>query len=151
MSETSFQRLSLRERGHFSNYFTLNPVLRLTFKDGALGVLRRSGYSEYPYASLHAEILKTYSAKGYGKSAYAYIPQTLVTLSSSKFICRFDLSVQFSDFREAPALLFLIKTNLIFLERIETLAVVKRKHATSAFVLVVVLGCAWLWAKRLGI
>ena len=112
MNEATFERLSFRERGHFSNHFTLNPVLSLTFGPAALSIVRRSGRTSHPYNTLNVEIIKTFVAKGYGKAAHAYIPQTLVKLSGPAVTCAFDLSQQFPDFRNPEAVMFMSRRTL---------------------------------------
>lgn len=128
MSNAIFERLSIRERGHFSNHFTVNPVCRLEFQFSSLVITRRFGNSEQPYDELSAELLNTYTAKGYGKGSYAYIPQTLVTIQGHGFSCRFDASRQFPDFKNSADLQHAIKSNIDTSVRIESLASVKHRH-----------------------
>lgn len=150
MSST-FKRLSLKERGHFSNHFTLNPVLRLDFGESSLTIERRSGTITRPYGSLHARVLRTHGAKGYGKAAHAYIPLTLVTIEGEGVSCMFDASAQFPDFPNGPQLLSLVRSKINTTERSESLARVKRRHLIEALVLFSILGTVAVVARTYGI
>ena len=151
MNVCAFERLSIRERGHFSNYFTFNPVLKLEFRSASLLVVRRSGSIEHAYRELNADILKTYKAKGYGKSAHSYIPQTLITIEGPSLSCRFDASAQFADFRYASELLNLVREHIHTTEQDEALVSVKRRHAIVAAAFLSTLAAVAYIARSYGI
>ena len=117
MSSQVFERLSFKERGHFSNAITINPVLRLQFCNEYLKINRRFGSVTFPFNSLHADILKRPIAKGYGGYSSTYMNQTLVTIKAANFKCTFDLSGNFPDFKPAKQVLHLIKQNISFTEK----------------------------------
>ena len=145
-TSAAFDRQTLRQRGHFSNYPALNPVLRLEFGPSALRITRRFGASSHAYRDLAAKVLETYTFKSYGKGGGAYIKQTLVTLSTTSGPCSFDLSGQFPDFNQRNEILKLISEKIPVTKASRSLAQVKRGHmfvgfgfAICLFVLVFVL------------
>jgi hypothetical protein len=142
----SFERTSFRKRGHFSNHFTLNPVLRLEFGPSSLTVVRKRGTFDHPYHTLSAEILKTYAYKPYGGGAGSYIPQTLVSIHSNGASFSFDVSNQFPDFKNGKEILELIEQNISVTHKKHALKEVKRrKNFIGIAVLIVILALFWLF------
>ena len=140
-----FNRTTFRERGHFSNHFTLNPVLRLVFDSSSLTVIRRGGTSKLPYSTLSAKFIKTHVFKPYGGGAGSYIPQTLVTIQGKNTSYSFDLSGQFPDFKNSKEIIALIEQYMPVTEETLSLKKVKRKKDKIAiFVLTVVFILFWI-------
>ena len=140
-STESFQRLSIGQRGHFSNHFTLMPVRTLEFSDSALTIQSWETKS-YPYESLKADIIDTYRAKGYGSYSHAYIKQTLVSIRAGRHTFKFDLSSQFPDFRPPKRVLALIEEHISCTHRKIPLIQVKRRHWLFALVFLSLLAAA---------
>lgn len=140
-----FNRTTFRERGHFSNHFTLNPVLRLVYDSSSMTVVRRFGISTLPYNTLSVRILKTYTYKPYGGGAGSYIPQTLVTLHGNDNSFSFDLSGQFPDFKKGREIIALIEQYMPVTEETITLKEVKRRQSRiGVVVLIILFGLFWL-------
>jgi len=141
----TFNRITFRERGHFSNHFKLNPVLRLVFDSTSMTVVHRFGTSTHPYSKLSAKILKTYTYKPYGGGAGSHIPQTLVTIHGKGTSFSFDLSTQFPDFKNSKEIIALIEQYMPVTEEKLTLKEAKRKeNRIGVVVLILLFGLFWL-------
>jgi hypothetical protein len=146
-----FERQSLIRRGHFSNYFTCNPVQRLVFREDELEITRRWGSTRCRHSDVKAEIFQTYMWKAYGAYSGSYIKQTLVTLRCAGRRFVFDLSGNFADFKERNEILHLISENMEIINKKRSLADVKRSHARTAIVFVGALILLAMIFKYLGI
>ncbi len=123
----TYVRQTLKERGHFSNYFTFLPVNKLSFGDDILIVQLGKKNYQFSYEELKAEIQTGYTHKAYGSGTGARIKQTLVHIFAPDSTFTFDLSGQFPDFKKRKEIHSLV------LERIKTKKVVKntlKEHIT---------------------
>ncbi len=144
----TFNRTTFRERGHFSNHPTLNPVLRLVFDSSSVTVVRRFGTSTHPYSTLSAKIFNTHAYKAYGGGAGSFIPQTLVTIHGKGTSFSFDLSTQFPDFKNGKEIIGLIEQFMPITEETLSLKAVKRKKDKIGVVVLVAL-FALFWILHL--
>jgi hypothetical protein len=141
----TFNRTTFRERGHFSNHISINPVLRLVFDSTTVTIVRRFGTATLPYRALSARILKAYTYKPYGGGAGSYIPQTLVTIQGKNTSFSFDLSTQFPDFKNGKEIIALIELYIPVTEEKLSLKEVKRmKDKIGIAVLIVVFILFWV-------
>jgi hypothetical protein len=146
----TFDRTTFRERGHFSNHVTINPVLRLIFDSTSVTVVRRFGTTTHPYSALSTKILKTYTYKPYGGGAGSHIPQTLVTVRGKGISFSFDLSYQFPDFKNGKEIISLIEQYMPIIEETLSLNEVKRKKNKIGIVVLIVLFALFLVLHLLG-
>jgi hypothetical protein len=92
-----FRRLSLFQRGHFSNHFTLRPVTAVEVSDGRLVVLRGFQRFAFGWHDVKVTITRRKAAKGFGHVAMKF-RQRLCTIETSQGRFRFDVSDQYPDF-----------------------------------------------------
>ncbi len=147
-----FTRLSLRERGHFSNLPAFRPVRSLEFGDSALTIMRGKRSFSVPYDQARVVIKETYGAKGYGR-AHAWIKLTQVSvLEMSGRAHRFDLSGNFPNFKERQDILSLLRTRCRVQSLVESKAQVQRRMLVEALLFLgiplLVLYGAWHWATN---
>jgi len=99
-----FRRMSIRERGHFSNYFTLFPIREIEIHTDCLRLQRGSKSFSYPWRDVSARIESKVSYKAYGRSSAKFTQRLLVfTVRDKLFKC--DVSNQFPDFKHSDLLL----------------------------------------------
>jgi hypothetical protein len=96
---TTFQRQSIKKRGHFSNLPTLFPVLTMTIDSKSISIKRRFlGQVDYPWSSINVEVLKRKYYKGYGGDAFAKFTQSICSIYANGKRYSFDISYNFPDF-----------------------------------------------------
>lgn len=131
-----FNRLPIKERGHFSNYFTLFPVQRIEFNKSVIRITCRGKVNKYRINELKAEIHKKYCAKAYGAAAHVFIKQNLITLTSSRHSYTFDLSKQFPDFEEPNIILKFIEKNINCTYKRTSLKEIKKNQVKTSVILI---------------
>ena len=134
-----FRRQTLKQRGHFSNCFTLRPIKELGFAQEHLRVVVGKQRIEIPYNHLSAQIIERRRYKPYGTGSGGSIKQTLVEITSKDRAFRFDLSAQFPDFKDRKKILALIKGNIGTSTSSEDKKAFKRKQNIQFYIAVCVL------------
>jgi hypothetical protein len=95
----TFQRQSIKERGHFSNLPTMFPVLRMTIDSKGISIKRRFlAQVYYKWSSINVEVIKRKSFKGYGGFAGANFIQNICSIYANGKRYSFDISADFPDF-----------------------------------------------------
>lgn len=107
-----FCRMSIKERGHFSNFFTLFPIKEIQIYNDHLVLIKGSKKYSYSWKDINARIVKSTAYKGYGSDSFAKFVQKLVVMKSADKTFKFDVSDQFPDFKHNDILLDELKKNL---------------------------------------
>jgi hypothetical protein len=95
----TFQRQSLKERGHFSNLPSLFPITKITIDSKGIAIERRFlGQVYLTWSSITVEVLKRKSYKGYGGTAIAKFTQKVCSIYANGKRYTFDVSGNFPDF-----------------------------------------------------
>jgi len=139
MTMEVFRRQTLKQRGHFSNYFTLRPIKELGFAEEYLRVFVGKRRIEIPYNQLGARIIERHRYKPYGAGIGGNVKQTLIKITSKDRAFRFDLSAQFPDFKDRKKILALIKSNISTSTSSEDKKAFKRKQNMQFYIAVCVL------------
>jgi hypothetical protein len=103
-----FRRLTLVERGHFSNYFTFRPVTKLALAPDAITIWRRRRSWTFPWPAVTVQVAKRRTRKAIGRYAGGDYLQKVCTIRAEGLTFRFDVSDQYPDIgspREFLALL----------------------------------------------
>lgn len=95
-----FRRLSLKERGHFSNLFSLRPIKEIEISNNGISLTQCRTKQTFNWNEItKAYIIKRYRFKSYGRAAGAYIVQKIFFINVSNKIFKFDVSTNFPDFK----------------------------------------------------
>jgi hypothetical protein len=107
-----FRRMSIKERGHFSNYFTFFPLEEIQIYNERLVLKKGSKEYSYPWKDIEARIAKKTAYKGYGRGSFAKFVQRLLIINTPNKTFKFDVSSQFPDFKHNDVLLDELKKRL---------------------------------------
>jgi hypothetical protein len=107
-----FRRMSIKERGHFSNDFTLFPLEEIKIYNDRLVLKKRSKEYSFSWKDVEARIIRRAASKGYGRGSFAKFVQRLLVLKTPDKTFKFDVSGQFPDFRHNDILLDELKKRL---------------------------------------
>ena len=108
----TFKRLTLKERGHFSNYFTIYPVLEMAFAASNLTIRTLWRTSTFRYGELHFAVELSRHFKAYGAGTGGYLTRTLVRIIGPSSAYTFDLSSQFPDFKPQDEVMSMLEHHL---------------------------------------
>jgi hypothetical protein len=100
----AFTRLTLLQRGHFSNYFTLRPVTAIEISDLAITLCRRKKCWSFPWDEVQISIDVRDAAKAVGRAFGRYVRKTCAIKAGGQTF-RFDVSDQYPDFSPPRVLL----------------------------------------------
>jgi len=101
-----WRRLTVRERGHFSNYPTLCPVVELRIKPTYMEIRRRwAKPARCSWNSVRVTIDKKEAHKSYGTYSSGKYLQRLCVIEADGKRYTFDVSEDFPDFANPEALL----------------------------------------------
>lgn len=101
-----FKRLSLSQRGHFSNYFTFFPIKKIELSENFVILQVRNRLYKYAWKEIkEAKIIHSRARKSYGRYAGSDINARLFVLVTSDRTFKFDLSSRFPDFNPAKEIL----------------------------------------------
>lgn len=92
-----FRRLTLLERGHFSNHFTLRPVTKIAIGDEMIKIWRRRTQWTFPWTAVRVSIAKAPATKAVGRYSYGRYMRKLCTITADGETFRFDVSDQYPD------------------------------------------------------
>jgi hypothetical protein len=122
MSDQTFTRLSVSERGHTASRFELLPVKRIAFDATGLEISTLLRRERIAYADLSARVLRTHAHKdGFRVTRRPLrVPQTLVTLSAPTRAYTIDLSYHYGDFADGKRILELIRSRVRTTAEVET-------------------------------
>jgi hypothetical protein len=107
-----FSRMSIKERGHFSNFFTFFPLKEIQIYNDRLVLKKCSREYSYPWNDINARIVEKTAYKGYGRGSFAKFVQRLLVIKATDKTFKFDVSGQFPDFKHNDILLDELKKHL---------------------------------------
>jgi hypothetical protein len=94
----TFRRLTLRQRGHFSNLFTFRPVTAIEITPATLTLWIRRREWRFPWTQVKIEIRKRKAVKAAGSKAFGHFQERTCTVHAGGRTFRFDVSDQYPDF-----------------------------------------------------
>ncbi len=108
-----FRRMSIRERGHFSNIFTLWPVKEIEISDANLSISQGRKIYKFDWNQVSsARIVIKDKYKSYGTGTAAKFTQKTFILIVANKEFKFDVSTNFPDFKNNDQLLNLLMKHL---------------------------------------
>ncbi len=108
-----FRRMSLRERGHFSNIFALRPVKEIEISGTGFSITQGGKISKFAWTEVSsAHIVMKDRYKSYGTGTAAKFIQKIFILNVSSKTFKFDVSANFPDFKNNDQLLNLLQKYL---------------------------------------
>lgn len=111
--ELTFKRMSILERGHFSNKFRLFPVTEITVDNSGIAFKKAGKIHRYSWSDIDAARLTEHQAfKTYGKGTGARYLQRTISIKASGREFQFDISSNFPDFHNSKALESILKKHL---------------------------------------
>lgn len=114
----TYRRMTIWERGHFSNSFRLNPVVELEVSEEALSIKRKFGSRQsYAWRDIEAFCTKRRAHKSYGAgtgSSFTLRELHIVTEGETYSI---DVSSDFPDFKQSRNMLMALKKHLFIFDR----------------------------------
>lgn len=122
----NFKRMSMRERGHFSNLFSFWPVKEIDLSDEYISITR--GRKKYTYRwqdVCYAKVVIKDAYKSYGTGTAAKFTQKTFVLQTQERSFQFDVSSNFPDFKNSSQLLAEL------LKRLDVQEVDLRKNASK--------------------
>ncbi|MDP2393018.1 MAG: hypothetical protein Q8Q45_16655 [Methylococcaceae bacterium] len=108
-----FRRMSIRERGHFSNIFTLWPVKEIKISDANFSITQGGKIYQFDWnqvSSARIVIRDRYKSYGTGTAA-KFTQKTFILIVENKEF-KFDVSTNFPDFKNNDQLLNLLMKHL---------------------------------------
>ncbi len=110
-------RLSFRDRGHFSNYLTLRPVTKIRIFKDKICITKRGKERCYFWSQIEDCRIETNKAyKGYGMAAAVEITQKTMALKTPDGTYKFDVSSQMPDFGYGKLLVIELRRHLVIRE-----------------------------------
>lgn len=102
----SWVRLTLPQRGHFSNYPALFPVRKLSISNDWIEITQRfRAPVRYRWSEVRVSLFKREAYKAYGTYARGKFVQRTCTIQTSAKVFTFDVSRNFPDFPHPDLLL----------------------------------------------
>jgi len=127
-NDQTFNRLSLQERGHFSNLPTLFPIEKIIVNERGMMIKRRflqEAHVEWAEI-VSVSLIKEKGYKSYGKGAHARCTFLTLQIITPNGEFKIDVSRQFPDFRNGRQLIDIINNN----KKIERIERINKKDTT---------------------
>lgn len=114
----TFERMSIWERGHFSNSFRLNPVIRIGVSEETLRIKRRYGTERrYAWKDIEAFFTKKRAYKGYGAGTGGHFTKRELHIVTPDEAYKIDVSSNFPDFKQSRKMVMALKRYLFIFDR----------------------------------
>jgi len=102
----NFKRMSMRERGHFSNLFSFWPVKEIDLSDEYISITRGCKKYTFKWQDVrYAKIIVKDAHKSYGTGTAAKFTQKTFVIQTQERSFQFDVSSSFPDFKNSNQLL----------------------------------------------
>lgn len=129
-----FRRMSLKERGHMSNYPTIWPIKEIVISDDGITLVRKGRKYRYQWN----EIGGAYTIREEGMTRFARIIKTVMVLVTPDQKFTFDISANFPDFQNSRILVSELQKHLTIKQG------ALKKNETSWIMIIVAVILSWI-------